>query len=113
MLKNAGLVASTSDGNRMIDQGAVRVGDSAETLDKVAGRDHSLAAGTFLIQVGKHKYRWVDAATGLAGPAGLGQRFDQRLAAASPAKIRLSINRFTDYSDDNCDNALTDRIRSL
>ena len=59
VLKSAGLVASTSDGNRMIDQGAVRVGDSAETLTKVAGRDHSLPGGTYLIQVGKHKYRWV------------------------------------------------------
>jgi tyrosyl-tRNA synthetase len=59
VLKSAGLVASTSDGNRMIDQGAVRVGDSAETLVKVAGRDHSLPAGKFLIQVGKHKFRWV------------------------------------------------------
>jgi tyrosyl-tRNA synthetase len=59
VLKHAGLVASTSDGNRMIDQGAVRLGESAETLSKVAGRDHLLSAGTFLIQVGKHKYRWV------------------------------------------------------
>jgi tyrosyl-tRNA synthetase len=59
VLKNAGLVASTSDGNRMIDQGAVRIGESAETLTKVAGRDHVLAAATFLVQVGKHKYRWV------------------------------------------------------
>jgi tyrosyl-tRNA synthetase len=59
VLKSAGLVASTSDGNRMIDQGAVRIGDSAETLTKVAGRDHSLTSGKFLIQVGKHKYRWV------------------------------------------------------
>jgi tyrosyl-tRNA synthetase len=59
VLKNAGLVSSTSDGNRMIDQGAVRIGESAETLTKVAGRDHFLAAATFLIQVGKHKYRWV------------------------------------------------------
>jgi tyrosyl-tRNA synthetase len=59
VLKNAGLVASTSDGNRMIDQGAVRIGDSAETLTKVAGRDHALGTGKFLIQVGKHKYRWV------------------------------------------------------
>jgi tyrosyl-tRNA synthetase len=59
VLKNAGLVASTSDGNRMIDQGAVRIGDSAETLSKVSGRDHSFAAGTVLIQVGKHKFRWV------------------------------------------------------
>jgi tyrosyl-tRNA synthetase len=59
VLKNAGLVASTSDGNRMIDQGAVRVGDSAGTLSRVSGRDHSLGPGRFLIQVGKHKYRWV------------------------------------------------------
>jgi tyrosyl-tRNA synthetase len=59
VLKSAGLVASTSDGNRMIDQGAVRIGETAESLTKVAGRDHSLNAGTFLIQVGKHKYRWV------------------------------------------------------
>ncbi len=60
MLKNAGLVSSTSDGNRMIDQGAVRVGDSPETLAKVAGRDHSSGRrAPFCIQVGKHKYRWV------------------------------------------------------
>jgi tyrosyl-tRNA synthetase len=59
VLKNAGLVSSTSDGNRMIDQGAVRIGESPETLSRVAGRDHSLPCGTFLIQVGKHKYRWV------------------------------------------------------
>src|SRR5690349_14214386 len=59
VLKNAGLVQSTSDGNRMIDQGAVRIGESAETLTKVAGRDHALTSGKFLIQVGKHKYRWV------------------------------------------------------
>jgi len=59
VLKNSGLVASTSDGNRMIDQGAVRIGNSAETLSKVTGRDHTLAAGRFLIQVGKHKFRWV------------------------------------------------------
>jgi tyrosyl-tRNA synthetase len=59
VLKNAGLVASTSDGNRMIDQGAVRLGESAETLSKVSGRDHQLGAGTYLLQVGKHKFRWV------------------------------------------------------
>ncbi len=59
VLKAAGLVVSTSDGNRMIDQGAVRVGTSAESLEKVAGRDHNLAAGRYLIQVGKHKFRWV------------------------------------------------------
>jgi tyrosyl-tRNA synthetase len=59
VLKAAGLVASTSDGNRMIDQGAVRVGSSAETLEKVTARDHSLAVGRYLLQVGKHKFRWV------------------------------------------------------
>jgi tyrosyl-tRNA synthetase len=60
VLKSAGLVSSTSDGNRMIDQGAVRVGESAETLAKVSGRDLQLAAGRYLLQVGKHKYRWVN-----------------------------------------------------
>jgi tyrosyl-tRNA synthetase len=59
VLKNAGLVASASEGYRMIDQGAVRIGDRAENLTKVTGREHSLATGTFLVQVGKHKYRWV------------------------------------------------------
>ena len=59
VLKSVGLVASTSDGNRMIDQGAVRVGDAAETLNKVGSRDVALAPGTYLLQVGKHKYRWV------------------------------------------------------
>ena len=59
VLKGVGLVTSTSDGNRMIDQGAVRVGGSAETLAKVAGRDHILGVGTYLLQVGKHKFRWV------------------------------------------------------
>jgi tyrosyl-tRNA synthetase len=64
VLKNAGLVSSTSDGNRMIDQGAVRVGAGADSLAKVAERDRSLTAGTYLIQVGKHKYRWVTLAGG-------------------------------------------------
>jgi tyrosyl-tRNA synthetase len=59
VLKNAGLVNSTSDGNRMVDQGAVRLGSGPETLEKVSGRDHTLVAGTYLLQVGKHKYRWV------------------------------------------------------
>lgn len=59
VLKAAGLVASTSDGNRMIDQGAVRLGSGPGNLEKVAGRDHSLAAGRYLVQVGKHKFRWI------------------------------------------------------
>ena len=64
VLKNAGLVASTSDGNRMIDQGAVRLGSTPENLKKVAGRDHSLGVGTHLLQVGKHKFRWVTLKAG-------------------------------------------------
>jgi tyrosyl-tRNA synthetase len=64
VLKNAGLVSSTSDGNRMVDQGAVRVGAGADSLEKVTERDRSLPAGTYLIQVGKHKYRWVTLAKG-------------------------------------------------
>ena len=60
ILKAAGLVASTSDGNRMIDQGAVRMGSSAETLDKVANRELTLGAGRYLLQVGKLKFRWVE-----------------------------------------------------
>ena len=43
----------------MIDQGAVRVGGSGETLVKVASRDHALGLGKYLVQVGKHKFRWV------------------------------------------------------
>ena len=60
VLKNAGLVTSTSDGNRMIDQGAVRVGDRPESLSKVAGREHMLSPGVYLVQVGKHKFRWIE-----------------------------------------------------
>src|SRR6185295_19318153 len=59
VLKSAGLVASTSDGNRMIDQGAVRLGDTPESLNKVGGRNQVLGPGRYLLQVGKHKYRWV------------------------------------------------------
>jgi tyrosyl-tRNA synthetase len=59
VLKGAGLVASTSDGNRMIDQGAVRLGSASENLEKVTGRDHNLGPGRYLLQVGKHKFRWV------------------------------------------------------
>jgi tyrosyl-tRNA synthetase len=58
VLKSAGLVTSTSDGNRMIDQGAVRVGRSAESLEKVTSRDHGLEPGRYLLQVGKHKFKW-------------------------------------------------------
>jgi len=59
VLRSIGLVTSTSDGNRMIDQGAVRLGAGSETLEKVAGRDQLLRPGRYLVQVGKHKFRWV------------------------------------------------------
>jgi tyrosyl-tRNA synthetase len=60
-LKGCGLVASTSDGNRMIDQGAVRVGSSAGTLERISSREHQLLApGRYLLQVGKHKFRWLE-----------------------------------------------------
>jgi tyrosyl-tRNA synthetase len=59
-LKACGLVPSTSDGNRMIDQGAVRVGTAPENLEKSASREHLLhAPGRYLLQVGKHKFRWL------------------------------------------------------
>ncbi|MFT3907214.1 MAG: tyrosine--tRNA ligase [Steroidobacteraceae bacterium] len=61
VLKAAGLVASTSEANRMIDQGAVRVGDTAEALTKLEDRERTLAVpGRYLLQVGKRKFKWVE-----------------------------------------------------
>jgi tyrosyl-tRNA synthetase len=60
-LKGCGLVASTSEGNRMIDQGAVRVGSASDNLEKTRSREHVLASpGRYLLQVGKHKFRWLE-----------------------------------------------------
>ena len=60
-LKLAGLVASTSEGNRMIDQGAVRLGAGAESLAKLTSRDTQLASpGRYLLQVGKLRFMWVE-----------------------------------------------------
>jgi tyrosyl-tRNA synthetase len=59
VLKLAGLVASNGEGNRLIDQGAVRVGADAAALAKVTARDTELAAGTHLVQVGKLRFLWV------------------------------------------------------
>ncbi len=60
-LKACGLVPSTSDGNRMIDQGAVRVGTAPENLEKSASREQLLQVpGRYLLQVGKHKFRWLE-----------------------------------------------------
>ncbi len=64
VLKAAGLVASTSEGNRMIDQGAVRLGDSAESLVKVSSRETELAApGAYFVQVGKLRFARVELQT--------------------------------------------------
>jgi len=51
LLKQAGLVASTSEGNRLIDGGGVRI-DSVVISDKGL----KLAAGSYVVQVGKRKF---------------------------------------------------------
>jgi tyrosyl-tRNA synthetase len=51
LLKQAGLVPSTSEAMRMIEQGGVRI-DGAVVSDKAL----KVAAGTFVVQVGKRKF---------------------------------------------------------
>jgi tyrosyl-tRNA synthetase len=51
LLKQAGLAPSTSEGNRLIDGGGVRV-DSVVISDKAL----KLAAGRYVVQVGKRKF---------------------------------------------------------
>ena len=51
VLKQAGLAPSTSEANRLIDGGGVRV-DSGVVSDKGL----KLAAGTYVVQVGKRKF---------------------------------------------------------
>ncbi len=51
LLKMAGLAASSSDGNRLIDGGGVRL-DSSVVSDKGL----KLGAGTYVLQVGKRKF---------------------------------------------------------
>ena len=51
LLKAAGLAPSTSEANRLIDGGGVRV-DSGVVSDKGL----KLAAGTYVVQVGKRKF---------------------------------------------------------
>jgi len=51
LLKQAGLVASTSEAMRLIEQGGVRV-DSAAVSDKAL----KLPAGVYVVQVGKRKF---------------------------------------------------------
>jgi len=52
VLKQAGLVASTSDGLRMIDQGAVRVQG-----ERIVSRNYKVVSGvTIVLQVGKRRF---------------------------------------------------------
>jgi tyrosyl-tRNA synthetase len=51
LLKQAGLAPSTSEGNRLIDGGGVRI-DSSVVSDKGL----KLEAGTYVVQVGKRKF---------------------------------------------------------
>ncbi|VTU37074.1 Tyrosine--tRNA ligase [Variovorax sp. PBL-H6] len=51
LLKQAGLAPSTSEGNRLIDGGGVRVDSSV-----VGDKGLKLAAGTYVVQVGKRKF---------------------------------------------------------
>jgi tyrosyl-tRNA synthetase len=51
VLKSAGLAPSTSEANRLIDGGGVRI-DSSAVSDKAL----KLEAGTYVVQVGKRKF---------------------------------------------------------
>ncbi len=51
LLKAAGLVPSASEANRMLKQGAVKVDG-----ERVSDRDRVLAAGTYVVQVGKRRF---------------------------------------------------------
>mgnify|MGYP000899834348 CR=1 FL=1 len=57
LLKQAGLAASTSEGNRLIDGGGVRI-DSSVVSDKGLKLD----PGTYMVQVGKRKFARVTLA---------------------------------------------------
>ena len=57
LLKSAGLAPSTSEANRLIDGGGVRI-DGAAVSDKGL----KVAAGTFVVQVGKRKFARVTLA---------------------------------------------------
>jgi tyrosyl-tRNA synthetase len=62
-LKMAGVVASTSEANRLIDQGGVRLGADAGSLQKLGSRDTELKApGRYLLQVGKLRFVWIEVA---------------------------------------------------
>ncbi len=51
LLKAAGLVPSASEANRMLKQGAVKVDG-----ERVTDREQVLAAGTYVVQVGKRRF---------------------------------------------------------
>mgnify|MGYP000261052665 CR=1 FL=1 len=52
LLKQAGLVASTSEGTRMIEQGGVKIDG-----EKISDKNHLLTKGAiFVVQVGKRKF---------------------------------------------------------
>ena len=52
LLKQAGLVASTSEGSRMIEQGGVKIDG-----EKISDKNHQLTKGSsFVVQVGKRKF---------------------------------------------------------
>ena len=60
-LKMAGVVASTSEANRLIDQGGVRLGADAASLQKLGSRDTELQCpGRYLVQVGKLRFVWIE-----------------------------------------------------
>jgi tyrosyl-tRNA synthetase len=58
LLKQAGLAPSTTEALRLVDQGGVRVDGSP-----VADRGLKLAAGTYVVQVGKRKFARVTLTT--------------------------------------------------
>ena len=57
LLKQSGLAPSTSEANRLIDGGGVRVDSSV-----VSGKGLKLPAGTYVVQVGKRKFARVTLA---------------------------------------------------
>jgi tyrosyl-tRNA synthetase len=57
LLKQANLAPSSSEANRLIDGGGVRVDGSA-----VSDRGLKLAAGSYVVQVGKRKFARVTLA---------------------------------------------------
>ena len=57
LLKQSGLVASTSEANRSIDQGGVRVDG-----ERVTDKSLKLPAGTYVVQVGKRRFARVTLA---------------------------------------------------